>query len=198
MSEKLPSIDRHRAETLARAEVLARIGCWELFPPQPELDACSEGLCALLALPPGSRLERAAYFARVHGADREAVERAFERAFADGIAIHLEHRVTAHDGVPRRLHCQSEARLDDRGAVKRVLVVFCDVTENERATGLRLRLLTRLLAAQDEERRRLGLELHDLFGQQLTALSVRLTELARAPTGALTLIDDTPRIVAAT
>src|SRR5258705_1942818 len=116
MRKKLPTTAGHRAETRARAEVLARIGCWELFPPQPELDACSEGLCALLALPPGSRLERADYFARVRGADREAVTRAFERAFADGMAIDLEHRVTAHDGVPRRLHCQSEARLDGRGA----------------------------------------------------------------------------------
>jgi signal transduction histidine kinase len=52
-----------------------------------------------------------------------------------------------------------------------------DVEDLRQAEEERLQLMRRLTAAQEEERRRLSREMHDQFGQHLTALSLKLATL---------------------
>jgi len=52
--------------------------------------------------------------------------------------------------------------------------------ERERAERARTELLTRLVFAQEDERRRIAREMHDQFGEQLTALGLRIGMLKAA------------------
>lgn len=61
-----------------------------------------------------------------------------------------------------------------------------DVTEHRRAEAARDDLMRRLVSAQEDERRRVARELHDVLGQELTALILGLNSLERA------LPEDTP------
>jgi PAS domain S-box-containing protein len=65
----------------------------------------------------------------------------------------------------------------------KILQVNLDVTERKEVEEERRRLLRRLVQAQEEERRRLSRELHDHFGQQLTALQLGLESLRESGQG---------------
>jgi two-component system sensor histidine kinase UhpB len=64
-------------------------------------------------------------------------------------------------------------RRDPAGPVVRIVGTHFDLTERKRAEAERARteLLARLVFAQEDERRRIAREMHDQFGEQLTALS---------------------------
>jgi len=73
-------------------------------------------------------------------------------------------------------------RRDPDGPVVRIVGTHFDLTERKRADAERSRteLLTRLVFAQEDERRRIAREMHDQFGEQLTALEHRIAALKRA------------------
>ena len=79
------------------------------------------------------------------------------------------------------------------GPVVRIVGTHFDLTERKRAEAERARteFLTRLVFAQEDERRRIAREMHDQFGEQLTALARRhpscsRTRAATTTTGART------------
>jgi PAS domain S-box-containing protein len=73
-------------------------------------------------------------------------------------------------------------RRDPGGPVVRIVGTHFDLTERKRAEAERARteLLTRLVFAQEDERRRIAREMHDQFGEQLTALALAIRGLADA------------------
>ena len=68
------------------------------------------------------------------------------------------------------------------GPVVRIVGTHFDLTERKRAEAERTRteLLGRLVFAQEDERRRIAREMHDQFGEQLTALALRIRLLKDA------------------
>ena len=64
-------------------------------------------------------------------------------------------------------------RREQGGPVVRIVGTHFDLTARKQAEAERARseLLTRLVFAQEDERRRIGREMHDQFGEQLTALA---------------------------
>ncbi len=62
-----------------------------------------------------------------------------------------------------------------------LLFMFDDITSRKQAENLREQLLQRIVATQEEERRRISRELHDSMGQLLTVLLVGLKMLAEQP-----------------
>jgi PAS domain S-box-containing protein len=88
-----------------------------------------------------------------------------------------EFRLRHKDG--RYIHVLSRGfpvRHEPDGPVVRIVGTHFDLTERKQADAERARteLLSRLLFAQEDERRRIAREMHDQFGEQLTALSLRI------------------------
>ena len=73
-------------------------------------------------------------------------------------------------------------RREPGGPVVRIVGTHFDLTERRQAEAERARteLLSRLVFAQEDERRRIAREMHDQFGEQLTALSRGIDALKEA------------------
>jgi PAS domain S-box-containing protein len=76
-------------------------------------------------------------------------------------------------------------RREPGGTVVRIVGTHFDLTERKRVEAERARteLLARLVFAQEDERRRIAREMHDQFGEQLTALGRGIAMLADACAG---------------
>jgi PAS domain S-box-containing protein len=68
----------------------------------------------------------------------------------------------------------------NEGTVTGVIGVFTDITERQRTETALHQLSTRLLQLQDEERRRLGRELHDSLAQSVLAVNLNLAQAAQS------------------
>jgi PAS domain S-box-containing protein len=82
----------------------------------------------------------------------------------------------------RRSHEQLEARVRERTAdlARANESLREEMIERARAERARTELLARLVFAQEDERRRIAREMHDQFGEQLTALGHRIAALRDA------------------
>jgi PAS domain S-box-containing protein len=75
------------------------------------------------------------------------------------------------------------------GSVAAVIGTFTNITERKQAEEALHQLSTRLLQLQDEERRRLGRELHDSLAQSVLAVNLNLAQATRS----LTSLDERSR-----
>ena len=75
------------------------------------------------------------------------------------------------------------------GSVSAVINTFTNITERKQAEEALHQLSTRLLQLQDEERRRLGRELHDSLAQSVLAVNLNLAQATRS----LTALDERSR-----
>ena len=82
-------------------------------------------------------------------------------------------------------------RREPGGPVVRIVGTHFDLTERRQAEAERARteLLERLVFAQEDERRRIAREMHDQFGEQLTALSREIGALKQTCVGNSSLTD---------
>jgi two-component system sensor histidine kinase UhpB len=81
-------------------------------------------------------------------------------------------------------------RREPGGPVTRIVGTHFDLTERRQAEAERARteLLSRLVFAQEDERRRIAREMHDQFGEQLTALSRGIDAIKQASSGSPELV----------
>ena len=98
-----------------------------------------------------------------------------------GTHFDLSERKRAEE-ILRRAHEELEARVRERTAeLARVNAsLLAEMIERERAERARHELHARLVFAQEDERRRIAREMHDQFGEQLTALGLRIGALKAA------------------
>ena len=114
-----------------------------------------------------------------HPADRDRMLAEFERAAAKGQRFVCEYRMIARDGSLKWVHDEAVAVGDSAGKPAMMQGVLLDVTDRETERGIRARLEAlskELVAVQEAERRKIGLELHDEIGQLLTGLKLKLGE----------------------
>lgn len=113
---------------------------------------------------------------------------ASERAALESGESNLECRVRSPDGQVRWIYAQGRVYYDEAGAPIRMAGVTQDITERKQAEENQARLLGEveqqramlrtlnktLARSQERERQELARNLHDLFGQSLTALNLNL------------------------
>jgi PAS domain S-box-containing protein len=101
-----------------------------------------------------------------------------------GTHFDLSERKRAEEAL-RRAHEDLEHRVRERTAELAFAnaSLRAEILERERAERARTELLTRLVFAQEDERKRIAREMHDQFGEQLTALGLGIRALKESCRG---------------
>lgn len=133
------------------------------------------------------------YLELVHQEDRAAVVTAMKLtndSSSDDVNV-IEHRVVRPDGSIRWLSLRSWTLFDRVGAESRptrTLGVMIDITKRKQAEEALHRqqaqleeLTSKLLAAQEQERRRIARDLHDDVSQRLAALVLEVASFENHP-----------------
>lgn len=122
-----------------------------------------------------------AFLARVHPDDCADVRAAVERAVRERKPFRLRERIVRSNGEIRVLDSWGEVVLDSSGEVLALQGVCRDITEDDKAERTLQDLAGRLIRAQEEERSRIGRELHDHVSQRAGLLSIKLDEIRTNP-----------------
>jgi PAS domain S-box-containing protein len=113
----------------------------------------------------------------LHPDDREKAQRLNESIKAGADTYEGEFRLLHKDGhYVEVLSRGYPVRRVPGGPIVRIVGTHFDLTERKRAEAERARreFLSRLVFAQEDERRRIAREMHDQFGEHLTALALRI------------------------
>jgi two-component system sensor histidine kinase UhpB len=119
----------------------------------------------------------------LHPDDMARAQQLHERVVGGEQTYEGEFRLRHKEG--HYIHVLSRGypvRREPGGPPVRIVGTHFDLTQRKQADAERARteLLTRLVFAQEDERRRIAREMHDQFGEQLTALARRIAALKEA------------------
>jgi PAS domain S-box-containing protein len=117
----------------------------------------------------------------IHPQDLPAWTQTFEKAVDKKREFDHEFRIVRPSGTVRHVHSIAHPVVNESGDVTEYVGTIMDVTERRIVDEERAGLLRQIVQAQEDERRRIALEMHDQFGQQLSALILKLSALRREP-----------------
>jgi len=164
---------------LAEAQQMAHLGNWTLDPLTWRVTGSGETWRILGLQPPPEEFSYADFLDRVHPDDRGAVDAALRQSIETRRDCEIEHRIHTDPHSVRWVHTVLHpGRRDARARLPGTIMNITQrrLAEDElKASAEQLQALSRrLVDAQESERRRFSRELHDLVGQNLTALSINL------------------------
>jgi signal transduction histidine kinase len=113
----------------------------------------------------------------IHVDDRAGVIKLVDYALRTGQPTEGEWRVVWPDGSVRWIAGRWRALMNESCKPVRMIGVNIDVTERKRAEEEVLQVNRKLIEAQEQERARIGRELHDDIGQRLGMLAIELQQL---------------------
>jgi PAS domain S-box-containing protein len=122
---------RHSESRLTEAQRIARIGSWEYVFATDRM-GFSEQTFDLFGIDPtpDASLPRAQFQQLIHPADRELVQREFERAVTQRSTFETVHRIALHDGSASHVHVRGEIEYDDAGAPHSARGTVQDVSQH--------------------------------------------------------------------
>jgi len=122
-----------------------------------------------------------AFEATIHPEDKEGFLKQRQTMLDEKRRACIDHRIILPDGKVRWIQERTQLILDERGEVHRVIGTVQDITDRKSIENKlnkseeRLRhLSSELFRAQECERQRFAVELHDELGQALTVLKLQL------------------------
>ena len=187
--------------SLAAAQRITHLGSWEIdlenrVAIKESPMRWSDETYRIFGYAPGQiEVSNASFMGAVHSPDRARVAHAVAMAVDTGMGYRMDYSVIRPDGTQRYIRQVSGIVLDDMGVPSRIMGTVLDITGQMRTeTHLRQArerlqaLSNQLLECQETERADLARELHDEFGQTLTAVKLQL-QLAVKRTPALPLDD---------
>ena len=116
----------------------------------------------------------------VHPDDRALADQAHDSVVRGQPTYEAEFRLRHKDGHYVQILSRGfPVRREPSGRVVRIVGTHFDLTERRKREAERARteLLAHLVFVQEDERRRIARDMHDQFGEQLTALSLRIALL---------------------
>ncbi len=119
----------------------------------------------------------------VHPDDRALADQAHDSVARGQPTYEAEFRLRHKDGHYVQILSRGfPVRREPGGRVVRIVGTHFDLTERRKREAERARteLLAHLVFVQEDERRRIARDMHDQFGEQLTALSLRIALLRDA------------------
>lgn len=117
------------------------------------------------------------WLASVAPEDHPRVKASFDGLLLRGETYETEFRILRPDGTERWIHDSGKPVRNDSGRVLQIVGLSRDITKERRQRRqLRAALLT-ARQAEETERRRLGVDLHDSVGQLLPLARMKLAEL---------------------
>jgi PAS domain S-box-containing protein len=172
---------------LNQAQAVARIGSWTADRTSMRVRFSDEQY-RLYGLALGEEVDLEGFLRLVHDEHRETMRSAVLRASRTGEPFRLEHRLADESGPVRWIEARCEVVMSG-GRVLRMVGTSHDITERKRyeqsledsLAEVRASRI-RIVAAADEERRRVERDLHDGAQQRLVAMTIGL-RLARRKLG---------------
>lgn len=150
----------------------------------------SNALCAYVNKPwlefTGGSFERQlgmGYADSLHPQDRERFLREYLSVFQLRGTFTLEHRLRHHDGTYRWVLNHGTPRRGSDGQFLGFIGSCIDIEDRKKTEQELLRLHRALIDAQENERQRIGQELHDDLGQRTVALSIGISLLSQESNG---------------
>jgi PAS domain S-box-containing protein len=123
---------------LAEAQRLSHTGSWALTPATGDIRYWSEECYRVLGFDPQGGLPRfETFFQRVHPDDQARTMEALERTRREGAEFELNYRIVHPGGEIRDIHAVGHPVLSPSGDVVELVGTLIDVTEQNRAEGLR-------------------------------------------------------------
>jgi two-component system sensor histidine kinase UhpB len=187
---------RKTERLLVDAEKLGQTGSWELDVQSEQVYNTEANRRLFFGddRSKGTRLED--YVEAVHPDDRDRVVGLREQLLAGAGTADIEYRVVWPDGSLHWIFGRRTVVHDPSGRPIRVYGTSADITERKRAEEELARrtrqleaLSRKLIEAQEAERRAVARELHDDFGQVLTALKLNLQRRERDDSESIALVD---------
>jgi PAS domain S-box-containing protein len=170
----------HRSQSLlADGQRISHTGSWVLNLITRDLAWSDEHFRIWGVDPADFDLTIDSVFQFVHPDDRLATEREFQEAVARRSDFKREFRIVRADGTIRHVLSVGRPRVGQTGDLTEYMGTIVDITDRKHDDAERRDLHRRLAISQEDERRRIARELHDEFGQQLSALALRLAQLKR-------------------
>ena len=118
---------------------------------------------------------------RVHPDDRALFIGSVNELTPQNPTTQSSYRVLRPDGSVVWLEKNARAFFDEQGRMLRMIGMVADITERKRAEEALADLTRKLIEAQEQERARIGRELHDDIGQRLAMLINELSQFQRTP-----------------
>ena len=168
-------------ERFRLAQSAAHIGTFE-WNIQTGVNTWTPELQAIYGLPPsGFGGTQTAFENLVHPDDRAAVVELVDDSLRTGRPTNAEWRVIWADGSVHWIAGRWQVFMNESGKPSRMIGVNLDVTERKRAEEALFEVNSRLIQAQEQERARIGRELHDNVNQRLAMLAIELEHLQDNP-----------------
>ena len=167
---------RESEERLRLAQQAARIGTFE-WNIRTGVNTWTPELEAMYGLPPGGfGGTQTAFENLVHPNDRAAVVELVDDAFKTGRPTNGEWRVIWTDGSVHWIAGRWQVFMNESGEPSRMIGVNIDVTDQKLAEEALANMTRKLIEAQEQERSRIGREIHDDINQRLAMLAVELEQ----------------------
>jgi PAS domain S-box-containing protein len=169
---------KHSRQRLAQLLETTKVLAWEGEVEGQRFTYVSEQAFKLLGYPPSAWYEPGFLASHIHPEDRQRV-----------VGAYLEHtRLAEHFDLTFRMIGKDErvcwvqnlvSVTPEDGACRRMLGFMIDISERKRAEEALKYLGSRLIAAQEDERKRVARELHDDLNQRMAVLSIELEQLSQ-------------------
>lgn len=127
------------------------------------------------------RFSHSQFVDKIHPDDRMKFISAVAELTPENPIAEVIYRLPGSDGAFVWLKSSGRALFDQEGRMLRVIGMVADITDFKRAEEALAGMTGKLIQSQEQERARIGRELHDDVNQRLAIVSIELEELRQNP-----------------